>query len=360
MTNVMVVAIVGVVLLAPYAVQAQSAWIDAIQRRIVITVELVSGARGVKMSGLAGQLFTLLTSLRLEEISASKNYRSLVTGIFTFGMFPCTPGLLDCSQILSASTHSIVTPSVSFAIYMFVSRSKHGAIGTLDSPRAFTCLALLELMGESLLSLLQAISNISSAAGCIANIQRLLNKAERVDSRVHGDHTLHIPSQYLPPCLLVKNFSAGWQGPIVRNIGLDIPFDSLTMLVGPVGCGKSTLLQALLGETSWNEGSTVINSRDVAYCSQTPWLVNGTIRDNVLGPNSYCEDWYQMVIKACGLQVDIADLIDRDFTNVGTKGVALSGGQKQRLVGFLLSQLPVRQFADSRRLWHVLSTPGIV
>ncbi|KAJ5298092.1 hypothetical protein N7508_008341 [Penicillium antarcticum] len=303
-----VVAIVGVVLLAPYAVRSQTAWINAIQRRIVITVELVSGAKGVKMSGIVGRLLTVLTSLRLDEISASKRYRSIVTGIFTF-----------------ASTHSIVTPTVSFAIYMFVSRSKHGAIGTLDSPRAFTCLAILELMGESLLSLLQAISNISSAVGCIANIQELLNKPEREDSRVQEDHKMAIPSQHLPSCLLAKDFSAGWQNPIVKNLTFDIPFNSLTMLVGPVGCGKSTVLQAILGETSYNEGTIVIHSPDIAYCSQTPWLVNGTIRDNILGANSYCEDWYKMVIKACALQVDIAGFINKDDTIVVILDDVLSG-----------------------------------
>lgn len=76
------------VLLAPYAVRAQTAWIDTIQRRLVVTVDLINGAKGVKMSGLVDRLYTILTALRLEEISASKKYRSIVTGIFTFGMLP--------------------------------------------------------------------------------------------------------------------------------------------------------------------------------------------------------------------------------------------------------------------------------
>lgn len=80
-------AVIGVVLLAPYAVQAQAAWIQAIQRRVAVTVDLVNGAKGVKMSGLVDRLLTVLTGLRLDEVSASKRYRSIVTGIFTFGIF---------------------------------------------------------------------------------------------------------------------------------------------------------------------------------------------------------------------------------------------------------------------------------
>jgi ABC-type multidrug transport system fused ATPase/permease subunit len=190
-------------------------------------------------------------------------------------------------------------------------------------------------MGESLLSLLQAISNLSSAVGCINHIQKLLNQSERVDDRTHRTEALPLAPQHLPPCLVTKNVSAGWEGPIVRNISFEIPFGSLAMLVGPVGCGKSTLLKAILGETLYNVGDVHIHSPNIAYCSQTPWLVNRSIRDNVVGASSYREDWYMMVIKACGLQTDIAGLIKGDDTMVGTKGVSLSGGQKQRLVGGL-------------------------
>lgn len=219
-------------------------------------------------------------------------------------------------------------------MYAFVSRSEHGAIGTLDSARAFTCLALLELMGEALMSLLQAISNVSSAVGCINHIQEVLSQSQHVDSRTHkADALLHArASQQMQPCLVATNVSAGWEGPVIRNISFDIPFEALTMLVGPVGCGKSTLLKAIIGETPYNSGDIHIYSPSIAYCSQTPWLVNGTIRDNVLGASPYQEDWYRMVIRACGLEVDIAGLTKGHDTLVGTRGASLSGGQKQRVV----------------------------
>lgn len=349
--DIRVGAIVGVVLLAPYAVRAQTAWIDTIQRRLVVTVDLINGAKGVKMSGLVDRLYTILTALRLEEISASKRYRSIVTGIFTFCMSPlalCVEYLL--TKVYLASIHSILTPTVSFSVYAFVSRSKHGAIGTLDSPRAFTCLALLELMGEALMSLLQAISNMASAVGCINHIQELLNQSQHVDGRTHKAEALLLharaASQQMQPCLVATNVSAGWEGPVIRNISFDIPFECLTMFVGPVGCGKSTLLKAIIGETPYNVGEMHIYSPSIAYCSQTPWLVNGTIRDNVLGASPYQADWYRMVIRACGLEVDISSLTKGHDTMVGTQGASLSGGQKQRVVSDLRNDAQVRQEAD--------------
>ncbi|GAB1197770.1 hypothetical protein APSETT444_007073 [Aspergillus pseudonomiae] len=56
------------------------------------------------------------------------------------------------------------------------------------------------------------------------------------------------------------------------------------------------------------------------------------LRENVLGSNAYWDDWYRMVIEACCLQVDIAQLVNGDDTIVGSKGLSLSGGQKQRLL----------------------------
>jgi len=38
-----------------------------------------------------------------------------------------------------------------------------------------------------------------------------------------------------------------------------------------------------------------------AYTSQQPWIFSGTIRQNILFGEEYKKDWYQTVIKACGL-----------------------------------------------------------
>jgi hypothetical protein len=114
MADTITVAVIGVVLLAPYAVRTQTAWIEAIQRRMAVTVELISGIKGVKMSGLIDRLHILLTALRLEEISASKRYRSIVTGIFTFGMHHVTlclrELLIDISSQhpLDSDTHRVI------------------------------------------------------------------------------------------------------------------------------------------------------------------------------------------------------------------------------------------------------------
>ena len=69
----------------------------------------------------------------------------------------------------------------------------------------------------------------------------------------------------------------------------------------------------------------------MAYVSQKPWLVNATLRDNILFGSEYHPRRYRNVLKICALQPDVDILPGRDLTVIGEKGINLSGGQKQRI-----------------------------
>jgi ATP-binding cassette subfamily C (CFTR/MRP) protein 1 len=107
---------------------------------------------------------------------------------------------------------------------------------------------------------------------------------------------------------------------------------TITIVNGPVGCGKSTLLKYLMGEIVPQSGIITVKTPYVGYCSQSPWLQNSTIKNAILGPNSFEEAWYKKVISACDLEHDFAQMPMNDMTEVGSKALKLSGGQKQRIV----------------------------
>ena len=50
--------------------------------------------------------------------------------------------------------------------------------------------------------------------------------------------------------------------------------------MGPVGSGKSSLVAALLGEMPLSAGSVAMTGQ-VSLCTQQPWVLNRTCRDNV-------------------------------------------------------------------------------
>ncbi|XP_015570863.2 ABC transporter C family member 13 isoform X5 [Ricinus communis] len=97
-----------------------------------------------------------------------------------------------------------------------------------------------------------------------------------------------------------------------------------------VGSGKSSLLGAILGEMRFIRGS-VHSSGSRAYVPQVPWILSGTVRENILFGKNYDSERYLDTIKACALDVDISMMAGGDMAYIGEKGVNLSGGQRARI-----------------------------
>ena len=101
-------------------------------------------------------------------------------------------------------------------------------------------------------------------------------------------------------------------------------------VVGKVGSGKSSMISAILGEMNKQSGSYYING-NVSYAAQQAWILNATLKDNILFGNEYIESKYNNVLEACALIADLNILPAGDRTEIGEKGINLSGGQKQRV-----------------------------
>jgi ATP-binding cassette subfamily C (CFTR/MRP) protein 4 len=61
----------------------------------------------------------------------------------------------------------------------------------------------------------------------------------------------------------------------------------------------------------------------IAYLSQHPWILSGTVRDNILFGETYEAEWFNQVVKACALEKDFALLPEGDETVIGERGVTL-------------------------------------
>ena len=104
------------------------------------------------------------------------------------------------------------------------------------------------------------------------------------------------------------------------------------MVVGAVGSGKSSIVSALLGELAPVSGRVdLMPSARISYVAQGAWLMNATLRDNIVFVSEFDDKKYEQVLDAAGLRQDLEELPDGDATEIGERGINLSGGQKQRI-----------------------------
>ncbi|KAL4758550.1 uncharacterized protein BDW70DRAFT_170256 [Aspergillus foveolatus] len=297
--------------IAMMAGERQNLWIEAIQKRVAVTAEMLGSMKGVKITGLTDLLFNKIQALREHEILASQKFRSLLIAVVGLSNF-----------------NTLMTPIVSFTIYAMGSGEAPNEV--LGSARALTSLTLFNLFAVFIGTLVESISETAMALECLDRIRNYLAQEAHQDPR----EVIRAPVTEKTTCIEAFEVDVGWKNgeeSILHRLSYRIERQSLTMIVGAVGCGKTTLVKAMLGEVNCLTGKMKVNCDRMAYCGQDAWLTNGSIRENILGGSSFDPPWYSTVVAACGLEKDFTELTAGDQTAVGSKGVSLSGGQKQRL-----------------------------
>jgi len=69
----------------------------------------------------------------------------------------------------------------------------------------------------------------------------------------------------------------------------------------------------------------------IAYCSQVPWIFEGTLRDNVLLDQELAAERYYSALYSAALMQDLEILPGGDQVTIGSYGIRLSGGQRARV-----------------------------
>ncbi|ODH51972.1 hypothetical protein GX48_01757 [Paracoccidioides brasiliensis] len=246
---------------------------------------------------------------------------------------------------------------ISFFLYTVVEGKK------LVPSVAFPALSTFSLLRIPLDQLADMIAHVQESKASIDRVETFLNEEETEKySQLRPDE-----HSGAPPKIALENATLSWGslptkttgGPSqgdrevtesFRLINMNVSFriGRVNVIAGPTGSGKTSMLMALLGEMTLLEGSVFLPggtsdradlcvdpatglTESVAYCAQEAWLVNATIKENILFASPFDKYRYEAVIKACGLQRDLEILDAGDQALVGEKGISLSGGQKQRI-----------------------------
>ena len=132
--------------------------------------------------------------------------------------------------------------------------------------------------------------------------------------------------------------------PVLKQVSLEIPAGSITVLFGPSGAGKTTLLDLLTCLNQPQQGRILIDGvplpeidtkawrREIGYVPQELNLLHGTIAENIaLGDPSLTDADVWAALKLAGADGFVRKMPQTIHSDVGEMGAKLSGGQRQRI-----------------------------
>ncbi|KAJ2681971.1 hypothetical protein IWW39_006179, partial [Coemansia spiralis] len=291
-------------------------------KRIALVGEALSGAKIIKLYAWERPILSKIQYVResLELASLSKF------------------GRMFAWASVSMTTVPFLVSFTTFLVYSAFDGVSHGP---LNARLVFVSLSLFNLLRSPLTMLPKSISTLVDAGVAAGRIHKLLTSDEldvesvtRLESVRRSNRETLVPGgSDMNVAVQVSGGSFRWSSKDsvqLDNINLSALSGEHLAIVGRVGSGKSSLLSALLGDMQKEAGEVVVHGQ-VAYVPQLPWMMNATLRSNILFGLKYDEAFYNRVIDACALLPDLEMLPAGDMTEIGEKGINLSGGQKARV-----------------------------
>lgn len=241
-------------------------------------------------------------------------------------------------RYIVANALGMFAPVVTIVAFAIIASLKGEA---LNPETAFPTIAILALVTHSANMVMTIIPRAVAAYPSFERIQSYLQPTDlRTNTSLHP--VSQDTSDQTTPSILIKGLNISWNNgqQALSGINLSIPKGTIVACCGPVGSGKTTLARAILREINVPNGLVETSTGKIAYCAQTAWLPNRTIKEVIYGPamtnrmenNEEDTAWYETVVKACCLDEDFSTTLpDGDATVVGNGGTNLSGGQRQRV-----------------------------
>ena len=137
-----------------------------------------------------------------------------------------------------------------------------------------------------------------------------------------------------------KNFG---EGDVLRDISLDVARGEFVTLLGASGCGKTTTLRIISGLETPDEGTVLLDGRDVTALPPERRPVNTVFQSYALFPHMNVEKNVAYGLRVNGERDEslIADKVEESLRRAAifeevkdrlhTSALGLSGGQQQRL-----------------------------
>ena len=248
------------------------------------------------------------------------------------------------------SNLSLITSLASIGGYTLIN-------GPMDISTLFTSTQLIKEVSGPTINIPQYIADLKSLMISLNRIQNFLvvkdinylkekekNEKEELDNKEENTNN-EVAIQYINCDFGIKgeknnnsNDESNENKILLKGINLTINKEELVTMIGETGSGKSCLINAILNNLELlnpNPNKKEVKfynySPNISYACQDPWIMNGTIRDNIVFYGEYNEQKYNQVVNACQLDKDFENLKHGDLTEIGSTGNNISGGQRARI-----------------------------
>ncbi|KAK2672248.1 hypothetical protein RAB80_012327 [Fusarium oxysporum f. sp. vasinfectum] len=271
--------------------------------------EIINNMKSIKLYAWGSAFMNKLNFVRNEK--ELKNLRKIgATQAFANFTWTTAPFFVSCST---------------FTVFVLTQDKP------LTSDIVFPALALFNLLTFPLAILPMVITSIVEASVAIGRLTSFLTAEELQPDAITIKPA---PEQLGEESIIIRDGTFSWSRHENKPTLVDIDYTAykgeLSCVVGRVGAGKSSFLQSILGDM-WKVKGNVEVRGTVAYASQQTWILNATVKENIIFGYKYDAEFYEKTVQACALLDDFAQLPDGDETVVGERGISLSGGQKARV-----------------------------
>ncbi|KAJ1932426.1 hypothetical protein EC988_009461, partial [Linderina pennispora] len=215
-------------------------------------------------------------------------------------------GIWNSMVSLVSSLTPVLITLATFATYAAFDGESHGP---LTSQLIFVSLALFFMIQDPISQGPPILSMAVSVVQSYRRIQNFMLSADRDPHAVESTEYDRYAETASSDDVLVEitKGSFKWcpdEGSILKDISIQCRREELVAVIGKVGSGKSSVISALLGDMVKSAGSVTVRG-SVALVPQQPWILNATLRENILFGNKLEQEFYDRVIDACALRADL-------------------------------------------------------
>lgn len=318
--------------------KVQETALEKTDARVQIVSELVNVVRMIKMFGWEKEMDAKIAEKRTEELTWIwwRKVLKTASGITIF-LVPC------------------ITMLATYATYTLLMKED------LSAAKVFSSMAVFDLLRGQMWFTSYCISMIVKAKVSLDRLDDFLTNTELLDAFTPTapgfEGTIGPGADPDAPAADLIGFRDavfswanddddadrdGTRTPASRRFRLRIEGalffkpGCINLIAGPTGSGKTSLLMALLGEMHLTRASpgawlNLPRGGGVSFAEQQGWVLNDTIKNNILFNAPMDAERYRKVVYQCCLERDLELFEAGDETEVGEKGLTLSGGQKARV-----------------------------